>query len=103
VTATDNSQESVIAAMCAALNPYPWRGFTPEQFARWALAASDRQGLHEALVTVKGTTVGTWAPLDPADHDDARLPRVVEFLASHRWTEFRLPALCRSLLSVLAS
>ena len=87
--------------MCAALEPYPWRRFTPALFARTALAAHDRRGLETLLLTVQGTRVGAWEALEPAQPDDVRVTRVVEFLVSHRWTELRLPALCRSVLAVI--
>lgn len=87
--------------MCAALEPYPWRRFTPALFARFALAARDRQGIQDVLLAVQGAAVGGWEKLEPADHDDARVPPLVEFLGSHRWTELTLPTLCRNLLGAL--
>lgn len=101
MTATTPHEESVVAAMCAALQPYPWRGFTPVLFARVALAASDRQALQAMLDAMPGTQTGTWEKLEPAHHEDARVTRLVGFLSAHRWTELTLPALCRNLLGVL--
>ncbi|MGH3505592.1 MAG: hypothetical protein ACRDO2_00135 [Nocardioidaceae bacterium] len=103
MTARTPSDETVVAAMCAALAPYPWRRFTPELLARFALAVSDRHGLEEGLLTVQGAAVGRWDRLMPVERDDPRVPRLVEFLTSHRWTELSLPALCRSLFGVLGS
>ncbi len=102
MTAGTPSDASVVDAACAALAPYPWRGFTSELIARFVLAASDRDGLEQALVTLPGAAVGPWARLDPAEAGDARVAPLVEFLASHRWTELRLATLCRNLLGVLA-
>ena len=89
--------------MCAALAPYSWRRFTPDLLARMALAARDRRSLESLLRAVEGARVGEWEPLEAAAPDDARVARIVEFLACHRWTELRLPTLCRSLLGVLGS
>jgi hypothetical protein len=101
VTARTPEEESVGAALCAALEPYPWRRLRPDLFARLVLAARDRQSLQAALDTVPGALVGSWAPLSPVPRDDARAAPLVEFLESHRWTESSLPALCRSLCGVL--
>lgn len=95
------SDEAVIAALCAALAPYPWRRFTPELLARFALAARDRQELAAVLSEVQGAAVGTWWRLEPAARADARVPPVVEFLANLRWAELSLLAMCRSLVGVL--
>ena len=94
-------QDDQVEAICAALAPYPWRRFTPAQFARTALAARDRHGLETLLLAVEGAELGTWDALEPAAPHDVRVGRLVEFLACHRWTELRLPALCRSLIGVL--
>lgn len=95
------SDEAVIAALCAALAPYPWRRFTPELLARFALAARDRQELAAVLSEVQGAAVGTWWRLEPSARADARVPRVVEFLADLRWAELSLLAMCRNLVGVL--
>jgi hypothetical protein len=103
VTTTDPQNEELVEAACAALRPYQWRSFTPELLARLLLAASDRQRLHGLLVGVPGAAVGTWGVLDPADRHDGRVGVLVEFLASHLWTERSLCALCRELLAHLNS
>jgi hypothetical protein len=90
----------VVPALCAALEPYQWRRFTPELFARYVLAARDRQSLQVVLVTVPGASVGCWGSLEPAPRDDPRAAPLVDFLASHRWTELSLPTLCRNLCRV---
>ena len=95
------SEEVVVATLCAALAPYPWRRFTPELLARFALAARDRQELAAALSTVQGAGVGTWERLEPAERTDARVPRIVEFLADLRWAEMSLLSMCRNLVGVL--
>jgi hypothetical protein len=97
------SDESVVAALCAALAPYPWRHFTPELLARFALAVRDRQELAAVLAEVQGAAVGTWERLEPAERADARVPRIVRFLADLRWAELSLPATCRNLAGVLGS
>ncbi len=101
MTARTPEDESVVSSLCAALEPYPWRRFTPERFARFVLAIRDRQSLHDELVTVPGAAVGSWTTLEPAPRDDPRAAPLVEFLVSHRWTELSLPAVCRSLCRVL--
>ncbi|QNN54106.1 hypothetical protein [Nocardioides mesophilus] len=95
------SDEAVVAALTTALAPYPWRGFTPELLARFGLAARDRVELAAALSGVHGAAVGPWDRLEPAGRDDARVPRVVGFLADLRWTELSLPGMCRHLVGVV--
>jgi hypothetical protein len=95
------SDESVVAALCAALAPYPWRRFTPELLARFALAVRDRQELAAVLSRVPGAAVGTWTRVEPAERSDARVPRIVELLADVRWAELSLPATCRNLAGAL--
>jgi len=101
VTARTPGGEAVVDVVAATLAPYAWRDFTPEMIARFVVAASDRESLRRTLGTVAGATVGQWERLTPATPDDPRLAPLVTFLASHRWTELRLPALCRNLLDVL--
>jgi hypothetical protein len=101
MTATSPRDGSSAAAVCAALAPYTWRKFTPERLARLVLAAHDRHVLAEMLDAVAGAEVGPWAPTEPTDADDPRLPALVEFLAAHRWTELTLRSLCVRLLAVL--
>lgn len=103
MSARTPSDEVVVAALHAALAPYPWRSFTPELLARFALAARDRQELAAALSEVHGAAVGTWDRLEPAGRADARVPRIVEFLADLRWTETSLLATCRNLVGVLGT
>ncbi len=98
--ATSPHDESRLAAVTAALSPYPWRSFTPELLARWVLAASDRHGIAHLLGAVPGADVGSWAQAEPAVRDDVRVDALVVFLAAHCWTELRLVALCRHLLAV---
>ena len=88
------SDEAVVAALCEALAPYSWRHFTPELLARFALAAHDRQDLTDVLSAVQGAAVGSWERLEPADRSDARVARIVGFLAELRWAEASLLATC---------
>ena len=101
MTARTPSDDDVIAALCAALAPYPWRRFTPELLARFALAARDRVELAAALSSVPGAAVGSWERLEPAERADARVPGIVELLADLRWAETSLVATCRNLVGVL--
>lgn len=98
---TRSPEDDLVVALCAALAPYPWRELTPDMFARTALAASDRLGLAQLLGTVPGADLGPWHPLEPVARHDVRAARLVEFLSCHRWSELRLPALCRSLAGVM--
>src|SRR3954468_20161156 len=101
VTATDPKSRPEVQAVASALQPYRWRGFRPELLARTVVAANDRQHLCGLLADFPGVTVGAWDPLEPADRDDVRLPGLVEFLSTHRWTELSLSTLCRQLLALL--
>lgn len=101
MTANSPPDGSRVAAVCAALAPYSWRSFTPERLAAWVLAVSDRQGLVDVLAAVPDADIGSWAQPEPADAHDPRLPALLGFLASHRWTEFTLHNLCGRLLTVL--
>ena len=92
-----------LVAMAGTLRPYPWRRFRPELLARSLLAAKDRHELSCLLTGMPGTAVGTWNELQPADRDDRRAAVLVQFLASHRWTELGLTALCGHLLAVLGA
>ena len=97
MSARTPSNEAVVAALCEALAPYPWRRFTPELLARFALAARDRHQLTAVLTDIQGVAVGTWETLEPADRDDARVTRIVADLCWARG----LPATCRNLVGVL--
>ncbi len=101
MSARTPSDGEVVAALCAALAPYPWRQFTPELLARFTLAARDRRELAAALSEVQGAAVGTWERLEPAERADARVSRIVEVLADLRWAETSLLATCRNLVGVL--
>src|SRR3954471_11959490 len=101
VTGTDPRSRPEVQAAASALQPYRWRGFRPELLARTVVAANDRQHLRGLLAGFPGVTVGAWDPLEPADRDDVRLPGLVEFLSTHRWTELSLNTLCRQLLALL--
>ena len=95
--ATTPSDELVVAALCEALAPYPWRRFTPELLARFGLAARDRQQLTTVLAALPGAAVGSWERLEPADRSDARVAWIVGSLADLRWDAASLLATCRHL------
>ena len=100
--ATSTPREASMAAVYAALNPYSWRGFSPELVARRVVAATDRQALTELLHTVPGAAVGEWGELpDPADSRDPRVAALVLFLDKHPWNQLRLHTLCRLMVRVL--
>jgi hypothetical protein len=96
-----SGDEALVAALTEALAPYPWRSFTPELLARFALAAHDRQALTAALSTLQGAAAGSWERLEPADRGDARVAPIVGLLAHRRWMALRLPVLCRNLAAVV--
>ena len=101
MTVSSERDTAAIAAASAVLSPFPWRGFTSEHLARCVLAAGDRQGLADMLVSVPGVAVGTWLEPEPASPDDPRMKALVDFLAGHRWTQLSLDTLCRHLVAVL--
>lgn len=101
MTVGSERDKAAIAAVSAVLNPFPWRGFTSEHLARCVLAAADRQGLADLLVSVPGVAVGSWSEPEPASPDDPRVKAIVDFLAGHRWTQLSLSTLCRHLVAVL--
>ena len=90
-----------VAAACAALGPYPWRGFTPEMLARRVLGATDRYGVTRLLATLPGAGEGPWGPVEPVEREDPRVDLLLELLASHRWTQLTLTGLCTRLVGVL--
>ena len=92
MTASTPHDESVVAAMCAALERYPWRRLTPGLFARLALAANDRHTVQLLLEGVGGTEVGSWENLEPVHLEDDRVDRLVDFLAGQRWTTSPSPS-----------
>lgn len=98
--ASSRRDDPLVAMVSAALEPYQWRSFRPELLARAALAAKDRHVLSGVLAGVPGAGVGEWDEPTPVGRDDPRVAALVRFLASHRWTELRLTALCRQLLAV---
>ena len=98
---TGAHDEELLQSICDFLRPYRWRGFRPELMARAILAARDREHVHRLLAHVPGASVGAWEELGPVDLHDVRVPVLVGFLVSHRWTELNLGALCRQLLTVL--
>ena len=94
--------EHDVAAVCAALEPFAWRRFTPDMLARCLLGALDSRRVQELVAGVPGARAWDAGPLQPADRGDARADVVVEFLAGTRWRSLTLSALCRQVLQVLA-
>jgi hypothetical protein len=101
MTASTPHHESVVVAMCAALERYPWRRLTPGLFARLALAANDRHTVQLLLEGVGGTEVGGWENLEPVHLEDDRVDRLVDFLASQKWATQPLAVVCSNLHSAL--
>jgi hypothetical protein len=101
VDARTPSDDPVVAVLCTALAPYPWRRFTAGLLARFALAVRDRQELTAVLSGLPGVAVGSWERLEPADRSDERVARLVGFLADLRWTEATLLATCATLAGAL--
>ena len=101
MTVSSERDKAAIAAVSAALSPFPWRGFTSEHLARCVLAASDRQGLADMLVSVPGVAIGSWAEPEPVAAEDPRVETLVDFLVGHTWTQLSLDTLCRHLVTLL--
>ena len=101
MTTQTSGDETLAAAIGAAIAPYPWRRFTPELVARLTLAAHDRHHLQQALAAVPGATVGAWERLEPVAREDTRAAAVVHVLKAHPWAGLSLPTLCRRLSDAL--
>lgn len=80
----DSTTSSRQAAARAALEPYAWRGLTPQMLARQVLGAADRRG-----------------PARPAARDDPRVEPLVEFLVTQSWRALTLGELSRRLVEAL--
>lgn len=101
MTGSNPTDRTALEAVAAALDPFPWRSFTPEQVARRAVAARDRHALTDLLQAVAGSAVGGWEDLEPADRDDPRVAVLVALLGSQPWRAFSLHTLCRHLVALL--
>jgi hypothetical protein len=95
--------DEYLAALCATLEPYEWRSFTPEMLARCVLGALDRHRVLDLVAGVAGAGIGDPGPVEPAERDDVRAEVLVEFLACQRWRDLTLAAVCRQLLNVLSA
>ena len=76
-----------LAAVRAALEPYPWRRFTREMLLRRVLGAVDR-------ASGRGTA-------SPVARDDRRVEELARFLATHQWRALTVSELCQRLLDAL--
>lgn len=95
------AEEGAVAAVCAVLQPYEWRSFTPDLLARCLLGALDRQRVLDLLLGVPGVRIGDPEPAGLAEPGDPRVPVLVGFLTGHQWQGLTLLALCRQLLREL--
>jgi hypothetical protein len=77
------------AAARAALEPYPWRRFTPELLVRRVLGAVDDD---------RGVRTGC-----PADRDDPRLDALLAAVGALPWRALTTAALCRLLVDALVA
>jgi hypothetical protein len=96
------AEEREVAAVCAALEPYEWRSFTPDLVARCVLGALDRHRVLELVAGVPGAGIGDPGPVEPAERGDVRAEALVEFLGCHRWRGLTLAAVCGQLLNALS-
>jgi hypothetical protein len=96
------AEEREVAAVCAALEPYEWRSFTPQMLVRCVLGALDRHHVGDMVARVPGAGVGDQGPVEPTERGDVRVEVLVEFLTGHRWRGLTLAAVCGQLLTVLA-
>jgi len=99
--AHDLSDDRRVAAVCAALEPYEWRSFTPQLLARCVLGALDRHRVIDLIVDVSGAATGDPGPVEPAEREDARFDVLVDFLTGHRWRTLTLAAVSEHLLTEL--
>jgi hypothetical protein len=97
------AEERVVTAVCAALEPYEWRSFTPEMLARCVLGALDRHRVLDLVAGLPGAGTGDLGPVEPVERGDVRAEVLVEFLACHRWRALTLAAVCGQLLNVLSA
>jgi hypothetical protein len=90
-----------VAAVAAALAPYPWRDLTDRMLARRVVAAAVRHDLTVFVSGLPGARVGDFGPLQPADPGDGRVEALVRVLARRRWRDSSLDRLCADLVASL--
>jgi hypothetical protein len=99
--AHDLVEDRRVAAVCAALEPYEWRSFTPQLLARCALGALDRHRVVDLIEVVSGAATGDPGPVEPAEPGDVRVDVLVDFLTGHRWRTMTLVSLSGHLIDEL--
>lgn len=100
--AYDFVEERRVAAVCASLEPYEWRNFTPQMLARYVLGGLDHHRVLDLVGGVPGAAVGDPGQVQPVERGDVRVEVLVDFLIRHRWRTLTLPALIRHLFNELA-
>jgi hypothetical protein len=101
--AHDLVQERQVAAVCAALEPYEWRNFTPQLLARYVLGVLDHHRVLDLVAGVPGAAVGDPGPVKPVERGDVRVEVLVDFLIRHRWRTLTPAALSRHLFNELGT
>jgi hypothetical protein len=96
-----SSADARVAAVAAALAPYPWRGFTDRMLARRVVAAADRHELTVFVSGLAGADVGAFEPVHAADPGDGRVEALVRVLGHRRWRGSSLDRLCVDLVASL--
>jgi hypothetical protein len=99
--AYDLVEERLVAAVCASLEPYEWRNFTPQMLARYVLGVVDHLRVLDLVGDVPGVAVGDPWPVRPVEPGDVRVEVLVDFLILHRWRTLTLAALIRHLFNEL--
>jgi hypothetical protein len=91
-----------VAAVGAALSPYPWRALTADMLARWVVGAVDGHDVDALLVRIPGVAVPPGGePVQTADADDIRVPWLVRFLSSRPWRSMTLSAVVADSVAAL--
>jgi hypothetical protein len=96
-----SAADARVAAVAAALAPYPWRDFTDRMLARRVVGAVVRHDLTVFLSGLPGAHVGAFGPLEPAEPDDGRVEVLFRVLGRRRWRGSSLDRLCLDLVSSL--
>ena len=95
------SVDARVAAVAAALAPYPWREFTDRMLARRVVGATDRHDVTVFITGMPGTHVGAFGTAEPADPGDGRVEAIVRVLGRRRWRGSSLDRLCVDLVASL--